>query len=82
MPGSIETENYEGWTSPEEAEFEMTAQAQLKSQVDAGGWDKWCELFYSKSFSFPLPGSEGIDLVVRVRELPTSAASAAGRRFG
>ena len=82
MPGSIETENYEGWTSPEEAEFEMTAQAQLKSQVDAGGWDKWCELFYSKSFSFPLPGSEGIDLVVRVRELPTSAASAAGHDLG
>ena len=51
--------------TPEEEEFEFACAAQLESQAAAGGFDRWCELYMTRVFSFP-PMSPGAGDLVSV----------------
>jgi hypothetical protein len=43
-----------GAMTPEEEEFQAVAEAQLKMQTAVGGFEKWCELYMTRHFKFPL----------------------------
>jgi hypothetical protein len=49
--------------TPEEEEFEFACAAQLDSQAAAGGFDRWCELYMTRVFSFPTMAPGAGDLV-------------------
>ena len=49
--------------NPEEEEFQMVCALQLESQAAVGGFERWCDLYMTKVFSFPAMAPGSGDLV-------------------
>jgi hypothetical protein len=55
--------------TPEEEEFEIAVRDQLKSQEEVGDWNKWLEMYWTRSWKFPLTlQNTAVDLVVFISE--------------